>query len=265
MDEELLKKAKTLRLFDDVFMKQCFKKHKECIELVVRIVLSNEELEFVEFKDQELLPNKNGKATILDFVVKDKQGNCYDVEIESARKRNTGYERRTRYYSSMLDSVYLEKGKDYLNLPNSFVIFFCEKDLIGKGLPLYEIKSMSLQTGDLFNDGRTIVIVNGEKEDDTPLGRLVRDFKLTKSNEMYYDVLRKAREAEMIDYVHTLDRPENEFLIEYLKRFEDAARDEGIKEGIKEGELRVARNLLNNGMSVEEVSRLTSISIADLK
>ena len=65
----------------------------------------------------------------------------------------------------------------------------------------------------------------------------------------------------MIDYVQTLDRPENEFLIEYLKRFEDAARDEGVKEG----ELRVARNLLNNGMSVEEVSRLTSISIADLK
>lgn len=43
----------SLCLFDDAFMRQCFKKHRECIELVVRIVLNNPDLEFVQFKDQD--------------------------------------------------------------------------------------------------------------------------------------------------------------------------------------------------------------------
>ena len=255
----------SLRLFDDVFMKRCFKNHKECVELVVRIVLNNKELQFVEFKDQEILPNIDGKSAILDFVIKDDKGKYYDVEIESAKSNASGYQRRARFYSSLLDTYYLSKGSEYNELPDSYVIFFCEKDVIGRGKPLYVINSKIQQTGEKFEDGRTIIFVNGEIEDDTPLGRLVRDFKLTDPNEMCYDVLRKARRTEMRNYFLTTGRPENELLDNYLKKYEDVARKEGRVEGRAERSIEVAKALLADGVPLEKVSQYSSIPVEELK
>ena len=177
MDNKREEIIKSLRLFDDVFMKSCFKNHKECLELVVRIVLNKPNLEFVQFREQDALTNQYGKSAILDFVVRDKDGTFYDVEIESAKKTTSGYQKRARLYSSLLDTFYLRKGDTYNQMSDSYVIFFCERDLIGKNLPLYEIKSQIQQTGEIFEDGRTLIFVNGEVEGDSELGRLIRDFK----------------------------------------------------------------------------------------
>ena len=262
---ERLELLKSLRLFDDVHMKDIFKKHKECVELVVRIVLDNKDLEFVEYKDQESIPNKNGKSSILDFVIKDKDGKCYDVEIESAKgKEKTkpeGYQRRARYYSSLLDTYYLTSGLDYSKLPDSYVIFFCERDIIGGGKPLYVINSTIQQTGKLFEDGRTMIFVNGEIEDDTPLGRLVRDFKLTNPEDMFYDVLRKAREEEMLSFLMTTGRPENELLDKYLQE----AEDKGKAEGIAQEKLAIAKAMLKDGVPLETVSKYSAIPFEELK
>ncbi len=254
---------KSFRLFDDAYMKDIFKKNKDCVELVVRIVLDNKDLEFVEYKDQESIPNKNGKSSILDFVIKDKDGKCYDVEIESAKgKANpSGYQRRARYYSSLLDTYYLSQGSNYNKLPDSYVIFFCEKDIIGDGKPLYVINSTIQQTGKLFEDGRTMIFVNGEIEDDTPLGRLVRDFKLTNPEDMFYDILRKAREEDMLSFLKTTGRPENRLWEKYLLE----AEDKGKAKGIAKGKADIAKAMLKDGVPLETVSKYTAIPLEELK
>ena len=126
-----------------------------------------------------------------------------------------------------------------------------------------------LQTGEVFEDGRTLIFVNGEIEDDTPLGRLVRDFKLTDPKQMCYDVLKKAREEEMRNYFLTTGRPENELLDNYLKEYEDVARKEGKAEGLAQGKnekaTEVAKAMLADGIPLEKVSQYSSIPIEDLK
>lgn len=255
----------TLCLFDDAFMRACFKNHRECIELVVRIVLNNPDLEFVQFKDQENIPNLNGKEAVLDFVLRDKDGKLYDVEIESQNSRSGVYERRTRYYSSLLDSYYLGKGQSYINLPDSFVIFFSRKDLIGAGLPLYTIKSKVTETGEEFEDGRNIILVNGEIQDDSALGRLVKDFRCTNTEAMCYAELKKAREEAMISYKVLLQRPDNPVLEEYVRQFEDKAFDKGEKEGRREERLNIARAMLKKGLSAETIAQCTCLSVEEVK
>ncbi len=91
-----------------------------------------------------------------------------------------------------MDTILLPAGEDYSALVPTYVIFFTENDAIGDGYPLHEYLMTDKYTGDLLGDGRHIIFVNGENNDEgTRLGRLIHDFKCTSPNDMSYDVLAK--------------------------------------------------------------------------
>ena len=91
----------------------------------------------------------------------------------------------------MIDRDLLEKGMDFDDLPESYVIFITEDDKYGCGEPLYHIERKIEENDDaLFEDGLHILYVNGEYRNvDTPVGRLMHDFHCTKSEDMYSKVL----------------------------------------------------------------------------
>ena len=94
------------------------------------------------------------------------------------------------YTSSIMDANALPESTNYDDLPESYVIFITETDVLGKGRPLYVIERTIRGDGSLFDDGTHIVYVNSSITDtNTPLGRLMHDFRCTKPAEMYYDVL----------------------------------------------------------------------------
>ncbi len=68
----------------------------------------------------------------------------------------------------MLDYRIFAKGVDYDKLPESWVIFITENDVIGKNKPLYHIKRVIMDGGELFGDDSHILYVNGACRDDTP-------------------------------------------------------------------------------------------------
>ena len=47
--------------------------------------------------------------------------------------------KRARFNSSLLDANVVEKGTEFKDLPETFVIFITENDVLGKGLPLYTV------------------------------------------------------------------------------------------------------------------------------
>ena len=89
----------------------------------------------------------------------------------------------------MMDANALPEGTDYKKLPESYVIFITETDVLGKGKPLYVIRRTIEGDGASFGDGSHIVYVNASIVDDTPLGKLMHDFQCVQPEEMYYPVL----------------------------------------------------------------------------
>jgi len=60
-----------------------------------------------------------------------------------------------------------------------------------KGLPLYHVERIIQETKERFEDGSHIIYVNGSyKNDDDPVGKLMRDFRCTSSIDMFYDELK---------------------------------------------------------------------------
>ena len=93
-------------------------------------------------------------------------------------------------HSSMIDSDQLSKGRKYSEVPETYVIFITESDVMKKGDSVYFIERCIMNTGELFGDESHIVYVNGACRDDSPIGRLMHDFSCRNADEMHYKVLR---------------------------------------------------------------------------
>ena len=183
-------------LFDDNFMTMFFCENYEAAELVLNIILERDDLKIIDVKVQVVEPSSKvkGRSVRLDVLAKDQQGKNYNIEVQ--RDEQGAIPKRARFNSSMLDSSMLHSGDDYTVLKESYVIFITENDVMGGGLPLYHIDRYCFELDERFNDGNHIIYVNGAYHDlDTPIGKLMHDFKQTQADQMYYQILKERYEA----------------------------------------------------------------------
>lgn len=185
--EENLKRIRQLRLFDDGFFTKCFEGSPECVELLLHIILEKTDLRVEEIRVQYTIKNLQGRSVRLDIFAVDSTGKRYNIEIQRD-DRGTGA-RRVRYNSSLIDANILLAGGDVENLPENFVIFITEHDVIGGNKPVYHIERTIRETGNLFGDGSHILYVNGSWRDESPVGRLMHDFSCTDPDSMNYALL----------------------------------------------------------------------------
>ena len=123
----------------------------------------------------------------MDIYATDTDNKKYNIEIQ--REDKGAGAKRARYNSSIMDSNIIPAGSDVEDLPETFVIFITENDVFGKGKPMYHIDRHIEETGEYFHDGSHIIYVNASTSEDTPLGQLMHDFRVTNANEMHNKVL----------------------------------------------------------------------------
>ena len=65
----------------------------------------------------------DGKGVRLDVYLEDDANTVFDIEMQTATKKNLP--KRTRYYQGMIDLNLIEKGSGYEELKRSYIIFIC--------------------------------------------------------------------------------------------------------------------------------------------
>ncbi len=260
--EEHLEMLRNLRLIDDDFMTKVFE-DKECAQLLLRVILNRDDLTVVNVATQWEIKNLQGKSIILDIYAVDKEGKRYDVEIQ---RDNEGAEpRRARYNGSLMDANSLQAGQDVKELPENYVVFITENDVLGGKKPIYTIERMVTELDKaLFNDGLHIIYVNGTIRDDTVLGRLMHDFFCTDPREMHNEVLvnRTKYFKETKEGVETMCK----IMEDYGDRREARGEARGKTIGKKESSKEFALKLWNDGIrDIERIVRLTGLSSDEVK
>ena len=86
----------------------------------------------------------------------------------------------------MIDADTLVKGEDYEKLPDSYVIFITENDVMGAGYPVYHADRLVAETGKPLGDGTHIIYVNGAYRGDSAIGKLMYDFSCRRPEDMHY-------------------------------------------------------------------------------
>lgn len=252
--QEDLQRLRGFRPIDDDFMRSLFKKNKELVQLVLRIITGKPDLQVVSFETQADMKRVTGARTIcLDAYATDTTGKKYDIEIQRA-DRGAG-PHRARYHSSVMDIENLDKGEQFEALPDTYTIFITEKDFFGEKEPVYQIQRMNLTTGKSFDDGAYILYVNGEYRGDSDVGKLMHDFNCTDAGDMQIDLL-----AQRTRYLK--ETPEG--VSEMCKEME-IMRDKSRAEGRAEGELKKARetaiNLQTMGLDMDSIAKAVNVSL----
>lgn len=88
-----------------------------------------------------------------------------------------------------MDANALPEGMDYKKLPEAYVIFITEVDVLGKGKQLYLIGRTIEGDGEPFGDGSHIIYVNASIVDGCPSWQSDHDFQCVQPERTYYPVL----------------------------------------------------------------------------
>jgi len=256
--QEDLQWLRGLCLLDDGFMTKCFEGEPKYIQLVLRIVLEMPGLIVEDVRTQVFVGNLLQHSVRLDVLATDSTGRKINVEIQRANK-GAG-RKRARYNSSMMDAGFLPKSEDFDKLPETYVVFITEHDVIGRGKAVYHVDRCFLDTGESFEDGSHIVYVNGAYRDDTPIGRLMHDFACTDPAKMYYDEL-----AERVRFFK-----ESKEGITVMSHVMEDMRNKYLKEGMKKGireekELTVLRMLKDGEFGLEKIAKICDLSLDEVQ
>ncbi len=184
---QLLEKIREFRLLDDDFMSKVFEDDYECIELLLHIIMEKPDLEVKEAHTQYSIKNLRGRSVRLDIFAIDKLGKRYNIEVQRADKGAGA--KRARYNSSLVDANSLVPSENFDDLPEAYVIFITENDVLGGNQPIYHIERVIKETGKDFSDESHIIYVNGAYKDETPLGKLMHDFSCRNPKDMNYKLL----------------------------------------------------------------------------
>lgn len=228
-----------LTLMDDLFMAAMFE-DRRCIQTVLRVVMDKPDLEVIDSWVRQDLINLAGRSAQVDVLAIDGEGTHYDIEVQ--RSPAGSKPRRARYYGAILDAKALERGGRYQDLPETYVIFITETDVLHGGLPIYHIGRCIWETGGPYDDGLHVIYVNGAFEDDgSPLGDLAHDFRCAEPGQMRYNVLRersgrlKGGGEEVVMMSESIDRLIAEFKDRWIAEGLEEGREKGFELGVQEG------------------------------
>ena len=172
---------------------------------------------------------EQAKSVRFDVLVQTENGKFYDVEMQVSNEKNIP--NRMRFYQAAIDISFLDKGNFYNDLNDSFIIFICTFDAIGKNRPIYTFENICLEDKNTsLQDGTKKVIINSEAFKDTKDKELKEFLKYLKTGKAKSEFTRRIE--EMIQTVKQNEQARQEYRL--MSTFEMDAMDRGAYKTKKE-------------------------------
>ena len=204
--------------------------------------------------------NSGAKTVRLDVLVKDQAGTSYDIEMQVANQYNLP--KRMRYYQAALDISFLDQGYSYKMLNDSFIIFICLFDPIGKNRAIYTFENICIEDKTVpLRDGTKKIILNANAFNTTDNKDLQGFLQYVKTGKITTDYT--GRIEQMIQTVKQNELARREYHI--LPAALMDAFDEGESHGSRQAKLETAKLLKQLGDSVQKIMQVTGLSKADVE
>ncbi len=241
-----------LNLMSDTFVSVALEDIAAC-QHVVRTILGRDDIEIISTKGQYRLLNLTSKDSILDVFAQDRTGRKINIEIQ--RKTTQDHARRTRYYGSVIDKSVLDKGANYEDLPDVYIIYISEADLWHVGETVYEVEKTIGKDRKPYDDGKHVVFVNSSVDDGSAIAEMMRYFISADPDDMSQGDLSKR-----VQYLKC-EKGGYEEMCEVAEKIYNQGIGQGVEQGIKEMALRLHRS----GMSDDLIAEAANVSVYKVK
>ena len=229
---------KQLNVIDDVFFHKIAEDKAVCEE-ILRIILQKPKLKVIDAQTQRFLRNIGAHSVILDLLCEDEDGARINVEMQ--KTDDDDHVKRVRFNSSNIDTTFTEKGLDYKDFPDIYVIFISKFDMFQERKTIYHAGIFLHETGTVINDGIHRIFVNCAVDDGSDIAELMQYFKNSTGKNNKF--------PKLSDRVY------------YFKESKEGADamtqvvEEYANKKVLERDKETAKSFLQNGASVELVKK----------
>ena len=255
--EQCLERMRRFSLMSDEFMPVVLQDPQAC-QYVLRVITGRKDLIVKEVRTQYRISKSSARDVILDVLAEDMKGDLYNVEIQ-VRTSGIDHARRTRFHGAMIDSEILQKGTEFRDLPEVWIIYISEQDFWKQGKIVYHVKKTFEGTEVAYDDGLHMTYVNAAVKEDSEVGKMMEYFRTADPEDMSHGALSKR--------VHFLKCEEGgaEIMCKIADEFREEGRMEGRLEGRRAALHEAALNLKKMGMASELIAQAIGKSLEQLK
>ena len=227
--KQMVKKFEDLTLQDDFMFCKVMQNEGLC-KTLIEMILSDTIGKITYISIQHNLKNyKQAKSVRFDVLVQAENGKLYDVEMQVSNERNIP--KRMRFYQAAIDISFLDKGNSYNSLNDSFIIFICTFDAIGKNRSIYTFENFCIEDKNTsLQDGTRKVIINAEAFNNTEDKELKGFLEYLKTGKATNEFTREIE--TMIQAVKNNEQARQEYRL--MSTFEMDAMDRGAYNNKKE-------------------------------
>ncbi len=242
-----MKDYEDLRFTDDFMFCKILLENEDLCKELTELILGRRIGTIVKSEKQKSIEvTADGHGVRFDVYFEDDELNVYDIEMQ--RSDTLELPLRSRYYQGMIDLDYLEKGREYRQLPDSYIIFLCTFDLFELGYHKYTFVPKCNEVDDLIlKDGteRVFICAGGDRADVSDDMKHFIDY--IASNEAGSDLTSridgKVKEAiekrlwrkEYMTYKEQMDQEFKKGLEQGREEGREQGREEGREQGREEG------------------------------
>ncbi|WP_407399251.1 Rpn family recombination-promoting nuclease/putative transposase [Treponema sp.] len=258
---------KEITITDNFMFATVMKDESVCRPFLERMLeISIEKIVYLE-REKDLRVDPYSKGIRLDVHVKDST-RVFCLEMQCLDRKDLPL--RTRYYQSLQDISFLDKGNVYVDLPETYILFVCLFDMFGKGIPVYTFENSCVEDrGILLNDKCHKVFYNvkaWEKETNPERRSLLKYFHDKKAE----DDLTRCMQEQVIHNLNLREWRKEHMTIEQEIKLQaryayDDGKAEGLSQGAHEKAVETARSAIAMGLSVEQIVKLTGLSDEEIE
>ncbi|AAS12505.1 MULTISPECIES: Rpn family recombination-promoting nuclease/putative transposase [Treponema] len=252
----MVKRFEDLTFTDDFMFCKAMQNPDLCKGLI-EMILADTIGKIAYISIQHNLKNyEQAKSVRFDVLVQTENGNLYDVEMQVSNEKNIP--KRMRFYQAAIDISFLDKGNFYNDLNDSFIIFICLFDVIGKNRPVYTFENICIEDKNIsLQDGTKKVIINSEafkNTEDKDLKEFLEYLKTGKPNNEF-----TRRIEEVIQTIKENEQARQEYRL--MSTFEMDARYKGFSEGLKQ----TAKNMKMEKLDISLIKKITGLSESEIE
>ena len=259
-DPTTIEIVRDLVLADNLCFSSALDGRTDIIQKMVRTILGREDIIIDEVHTQRTITQIGDHSAVFDILARSSSGGLIDIEIQRSFCGWEDLAGRIKLYSSLLMLKSQDKGEPYSMSRESIIIFIMDKDVMKRGLPVYEYKVRNQLGEDLRDFGLTIVLANGEYRDniESEISKLFSD--------LYEADPEKMKVPELKEIMKSM-KEGNEPMTKVdaiLSRVREETLAEGMAKGAANASIQYTKKLIELGMPYQQIAGVIDSSVEEV-